>query len=154
MWFLRGGGGGGGAAAVAGRVFSRYFSRKRSTDLRRINPKVPREEATAISRNLYQIVKNNGPLSVSDTWNHTKETGINGLNSKTHMKILLKWMMGRKMLKLSCTHVRNAKKFHYSILPEDPQANKNVSSPSPAPDTPKASGKVKKQHKKTSRKGK
>ncbi|RWW77068.1 hypothetical protein BHE74_00014801 [Ensete ventricosum] len=72
MWFLRGGGGGGGAAAVAGRVFSRYFSRKRSTDLRRINPKVPREEATAISRNLYQIVKNNGPLSVSDTWNHTK----------------------------------------------------------------------------------
>ncbi|URD78028.1 hypothetical protein MUK42_05530 [Musa troglodytarum] len=154
MLFLRSGGGGGGAAAVAGRVFSRCFSRKRSPDLRRINPKVPREEATAISRSLYQIVKNNGPLSVSHTWNHAKDAGINGLNSKTHMKILLKWMMGRKMLKLSCTHVRNAKKFHYSILPEDPQAGKNVSSPSPAPDTPEVSGKAKKQQQKTSRKRK
>ncbi|CAL9207167.1 unnamed protein product [Musa hybrid cultivar] len=153
MLFLRGGGGGG-AAAVAGGLFSRYFSRKRSPDLRRINPKVPTEEATVISRNLYRIVKNNGPLSVSHTWNHAKEAGIDGLNSKTHMKILLKWMMGRKMLKLSCTHVRNAKKFHYSILPEDPQARKNLSSPSPAPDTTKASGKVEKQQQKRSRKGK
>ena len=73
--FLRGGGGGG-AAAVAGGVFSRYFSRKRSPDLRRINPKVPTEEATVISRNLYRIVKNNGPLSVSHTWNHAKVTKL------------------------------------------------------------------------------
>ncbi|CAD5171672.1 unnamed protein product [Musa acuminata subsp. malaccensis] len=113
----------GGAAAVAGRALVRCFSRKHRSDTRRINPKVPREEATAISHSLYQIVKDHGPLSVSNTWNHAKhfltsrnlwqcdveESSINGSNSKTHMKIMLKWMMGRKMLKLSCTHVDSAK---------------------------------------------
>ncbi|CAL9045506.1 unnamed protein product [Musa banksii] len=107
----------GGVAAVAGRALVRCFSRKHNPDNRRINPKVPREEATAISHSVYQIVKDHGPLSVSNTWNHAKhllkcdveESSINGSNSKTHMKIMLKWMMGRKMLKLSCTHVDSAK---------------------------------------------
>ncbi|CAL9753486.1 unnamed protein product [Musa acuminata subsp. burmannicoides] len=62
----------GGAAAVAGRALVRCFSRKHSPDIRRINPKVPREEATAISHSLYQIVKDHGPLFVADTWNHAK----------------------------------------------------------------------------------
>jgi hypothetical protein len=30
------------------------------------------------------------------------------------MKILLKWMTGRRAVKLACTHVGNAKKFLYS----------------------------------------
>jgi hypothetical protein len=30
------------------------------------------------------------------------------------MKILLKWMTGRRVVKLTCTHVGNAKKFLYS----------------------------------------
>ncbi|WOL00167.1 hypothetical protein Cni_G08880 [Canna indica] len=155
MLFLRGGSGsGGGAAAAVGRALVRHFSKKRSPDLRRISPKVPRQEATAISNSLYQIVKDHGPVSVSNTWNHAKEAGVDGLNSKTHMKIMLKWMTGRKMLKLSCTHVGSAKKFHYSILPEDPQASTKISLPSPASDTVKSSGKEKKQTQKTSKKGK
>ncbi|CAL9162093.1 unnamed protein product [Musa hybrid cultivar] len=99
----------GGAAAVAGRALVRCFSRKHRSVTRRINPKVPREEASAISHSLYQIVKDHCPVSVSNTWNHAKESSINGSNSKTHMKIMLKWMMGRKMLKLLCTHVDSAK---------------------------------------------
>ncbi|URE05232.1 hypothetical protein MUK42_23418 [Musa troglodytarum] len=59
-------------AAVAGRALVRCFLRKHSLDIRRINPKVSREEATAISHNLYQIVKGHGPLPVSNTWNHAK----------------------------------------------------------------------------------
>ncbi|XP_008644946.1 uncharacterized protein [Zea mays] len=39
-----------------------------------------------------------------------KDAGIAGLNSKTHMKILLKWMTGRNVVKLTCVHVGNAKK--------------------------------------------
>lgn len=67
MLFLRGGG----ATASAGALV-RYFSKKRIPDIRRINPKVPRQEATAISNGLYQIFKEHGPLSVSNTWNHAK----------------------------------------------------------------------------------
>jgi hypothetical protein len=43
-----------------------------------------------------------------------QDAGIAGLNSKTHMKILLKWMTGRNVVKLTCVHVGNAKKFLYS----------------------------------------
>ncbi|ONK55863.1 uncharacterized protein A4U43_C10F1740 [Asparagus officinalis] len=117
---FRGGGGGGRAATVAMNLV-RHFSRKCAPDLRRINPKVPREEAKAISQELYKIIKERGPLSVANTWNHAKEAGIAGLSSKTHMKIMLKWMRGRKMLKLFCTHHGNAKRFLHSTLPEEPK---------------------------------
>ncbi|KAJ8632507.1 hypothetical protein MRB53_025843 [Persea americana] len=89
----------------AAATFVRYFSRKRSPNLRKINPKVQPQEASVIAKDLYQIIKSNGPLTVPKTWDHVKEAGINGLNSKTHMKIMLKWMRGRKMLKLFCTHI-------------------------------------------------
>lgn len=35
------------------------------------------------------------------------------------MKLLLKWMRGRSMLKLSCAHVGNSKKFFYSTKTDD-----------------------------------
>jgi hypothetical protein len=53
-----------------------------------------------------------------------QDAGISGLNSKTHMKILLKWMTGRRIVKLSCTHVGNAKKFLYSPYTEGSEAPK------------------------------
>ncbi|XP_072957274.1 uncharacterized protein [Typha angustifolia] len=129
-------GGGGGAATAAGRMLMlvRSFSRKRSPDLRRINPKVPKEEATTIAKGLHQIFKDHGPLSVSNTWNYAKDAGIDGLNSKTHMKIMLKWMTGRQMLKLSCSHIGSAKKFFYST-PEDSKCAKQASNPSSVPET-------------------
>ncbi|XP_010241079.1 PREDICTED: uncharacterized protein LOC104585789 isoform X2 [Nelumbo nucifera] len=103
----------------ASTTFVRYFSRKCSQNLRKINPKVPPQEASSIAKNLYQIIKERGPLTVSNTWNQAKEAGINGLNSKTHLKIMLKWMRGRKMLKLFCNHVGSSKKFLLSTLPEE-----------------------------------
>ena len=47
-----------------------------------------------------------------------QDAGIAGLNSKTHMKILLKWMTGRNIVKLTSVHVGNAKKFLYSPFTE------------------------------------
>ncbi|KAF3335161.1 hypothetical protein FCM35_KLT19668 [Carex littledalei] len=120
MQFFRAASGGGGGVAggwMANAV--RHFSRKRAEDVRRINPKVPKEEAVEISKGLLQIVNDHGPLTVSDTWNRVKDAGISGLNSKTHMKLLLKWMRGRRMLKLSCGHVGNSKKFFYSTKTEE-----------------------------------
>ncbi|XP_057510910.1 uncharacterized protein LOC130793299 [Actinidia eriantha] len=129
MWL--GGGSSGGAAAAAAKtafVIVRYFSRERAPNLRKINPKVPPQEASSIAQGLYHVIKQQGPLSVSDTWNHAQEAGISGLNSKTHMKIMLKWMRGRNMLKLFCNRVGSSKKFLHCTLPEEPQPDQSKSS--------------------------
>lgn len=104
---------------MAWEVLKRHFSRKRAVDIRRINPKVPKEEAVAISGRLLQILADHGPLTVGNTWNHAKDAAIEGLNSKTHMKVLLKWMWGRQIIKLTCTGAGNNKKFLYSPFTSD-----------------------------------
>ncbi|GLU17653.1 hypothetical protein SLE2022_340110 [Rubroshorea leprosula] len=108
------------SCVALGSIFVRYMSRSRAVNVRKINPKVPIEEAKSIAHSLYDIIKQHGPLSISNTWIQAKEAGISGLNSKTHMKIMLKWMRGRKMLKLLCNHVGNNKKFLHCTLPEEP----------------------------------
>ncbi|XP_077233562.1 tumor necrosis factor receptor family protein [Tasmannia lanceolata] len=124
-------------------TFVRYFSKKRAVNPRKINPKVPLQEASTISKSLYQIIKDNGPITVSNTWNQAKDAGISGLNSKTHMKLMLKWMRGRKMLKLFCTPVGSNKKFLHSTLPEEPQTSK-PDTPPPSPERKKSSPKKQK----------
>ncbi|KAK6915730.1 hypothetical protein RJ641_020847 [Dillenia turbinata] len=126
-------------------TFVRYFSRSRAVNLRKINPKAPPQEASSIAQSLYQIIKVKGPLSVSDTWNHAKEVGIDGLNSKTHMKLMLKWMRGRKMLKLLCNHIGSSKKFLHSTLPEEPQTAPSKDVPEQKLQTEKRSSPRKKQ---------
>ncbi|XP_073133148.1 uncharacterized protein [Henckelia pumila] len=119
----------GGANWNGDGVFSmmiRYFSsssRKRAPNLRKINPRVPPQEAASIAQGLHQVIKSNGPLTVSNTWNHAKDAGIIGLSSKTHMKLMLQWMRGRSMLKLMCNGVGSSKKFLLTSLPEEPQQN-------------------------------
>ncbi|KAF5477935.1 uncharacterized protein LOC121235961 [Juglans microcarpa x Juglans regia] len=122
MWF-RGGGASwtSGAGMLTATTFVRHFSRKRAENLRKINPKVTRQEASSIAQDIYHLIKQNGPLTVSNAWIHVQESGISGLNSKTHMKLMLKWMRGRKMLKLFCNQVGSSKKFLLSTLPEEPQ---------------------------------
>ncbi|CAN0908976.1 hypothetical protein LINGRAHAP2_LOCUS25571 [Linum grandiflorum] len=119
-WWLTGGGGSAGGAIKS--ALSRYFSRERAVNVRKINPKVPFPEAFAISESLYNIIKKNGPLTIGNTWNLAQEASVDGLASKTHMKIMLKWMRGRNMLKLICNHVGSNKKFMHCTLPEDPQS--------------------------------
>jgi hypothetical protein len=73
MQFFRGGGGGGGLfGGTAWEAFRRHLSRKRAVDVRRVKPKVPKEEAVAISGRLLQILADHGPLTVGNTWNHAK----------------------------------------------------------------------------------
>lgn len=123
MWKSAAGGGGGGVMMLA----RRYLSRKSEPrNLRKIDPKVAQEEATSIAETLYNLIKQHGPLTVSNTWNHAQEAGgISGLNSKTHMKLMLKWMRGRNMLKLFCNQVGSSKKFLHCTLPEDPQSDQS-----------------------------
>ncbi|XP_062145984.1 uncharacterized protein LOC133853976 [Alnus glutinosa] len=114
---------------IAVRTFVRHFSRKRAENLRKINPKVTPQEASSIAQDLYHVIKQRGPLTVSNTWIHAQESGISGLNSKTHLKLMLKWMRGRKMLKLLCNHIGSSKKFLLTTLPEEPETEQ-LKSPS------------------------
>ncbi|EMS59253.1 hypothetical protein TRIUR3_07633 [Triticum urartu] len=66
------------------------------------------------------------------------DAAIDGLNSKTHMKILLKWMWGRRIIKLSCTQAGNTKKFLYSPFTADDA--EVAEEPSPAEEQPKKKG--------------
>ncbi|KAJ4875067.1 Uncharacterized protein Rs2_40085 [Raphanus sativus] len=131
MWFTGGGGGGlrklcRASATVFENEMShnsllsvRYMSRERAVNVRKINPKVSIQEAHTISSSLYDVFKKHGPLSVPNTWLRAQEAGVSGLNSKTHMKLMLKWMRGRKMLKLICNQVGSSKKFFHTVLPDD-----------------------------------
>ncbi|CAM8985597.1 unnamed protein product [Rhodiola kirilowii] len=147
MWLTGGGGGGG---RILG-TFVRYFSRQRAVNVRKINPKLPPQEASAVAQNLYQVIKERGPLTVSGTWSQAQDASVDGLNSKTHLKLLLKWMQGRKMLKQFCLHAGSNKKFLLCTLPEDPHVTKMRESDD-HPLTPKRSKSKKKITKKKSRK--
>ncbi|KAG6794139.1 hypothetical protein POTOM_003374 [Populus tomentosa] len=74
MWFRGGLGGAGGSniGSVVKNQIVRHFSRARAVDVKRINPKVPFSEAASIAQSLYQVIKEHGPLTVSNTWNQAK----------------------------------------------------------------------------------
>ncbi|XP_022958708.1 uncharacterized protein LOC111459852 [Cucurbita moschata] len=136
MWWLRGiqtirnADGGGGSAGLVFSTFTRYFSRSRAENLRKINPKLTPQEASLVAQDLYGVVKQHGPLTVSNAWIKAQESGVGGLNSKTHMKLLLKWMRGRKMLQLFCNQVGSNKKFLLAT-PDDPRAEELKSASEP-----------------------
>ncbi|GFS44554.1 hypothetical protein Acr_00g0091050 [Actinidia rufa] len=90
MWL--GGGSSGGAAGAAAKtafVIVRYFSRERAPNLRKINPKVPPQEASSIAQGLYHVIKQQGPLSVSDTWNHAQNDIASSQKPATGSQIAL-----------------------------------------------------------------
>ncbi|XP_051119247.1 uncharacterized protein LOC127243323 [Andrographis paniculata] len=115
--------------AMVVRHFSSQ-SRKRAPNLRKINPRVPFQEAAHIAEGLYGVIKSHGPVTVGTAWNHAKDVGVSGLSSKTHMKLMLKWMRGRNMLKLICNQVGSNKKFLLATLPEEPRPDNPDQSPS------------------------
>lgn len=64
----------------AATTFVRYFSRSRRPNLRKINPKVPPQEASSIAKDLHQIIKEKGPLTVPKTWDHVKVSSFPPIN--------------------------------------------------------------------------
>eukprot|EP01018_Ginkgo_biloba_P000472 Gb_25127 [translate_table: standard] len=63
------------------------------------------------------------PLSSSSTLSLLLEdAGIKGLNSKRHMKVVLRWMKERQRLKLICNHVGPNKQFLYTTWFTKPQS--------------------------------
>lgn len=80
-----------------------------------VDPKIPPEDAQTVSRVLYDIIREHGPLTVAEVWDHSKVAGLRALTSKMHMKIMLKWMKERQMLKVICNPNGPYMPFVYSL---------------------------------------
>ncbi|KAJ0085745.1 hypothetical protein Patl1_08357 [Pistacia atlantica] len=99
---------------IGGRMFLRYFSTKPKPKMKPIELNMPPEQTETITRVIFNIVKEHGPLTVAETWDRVKEVGLRGLTGKSHMKIALRWMRERQKLRLICNHVGPHKQFLYT----------------------------------------
>ncbi|KAJ0967075.1 hypothetical protein J5N97_023992 [Dioscorea zingiberensis] len=105
----------------------RLMAKKGKPKMKPIELKTPPEQTQTITRTIFDIVKEHGPLTIADTWQHLKEVGVRGLTSKRHMKILLRWMRERQKLRLICNHEGPHKQFLYTTWFTNPK----IMSPKP-----------------------
>lgn len=62
-------------AGFLGKVLGttvRYFSKKPKPKLKPILLKTPPEQTQTITRVIFDVVKEHGPLTIADTWEHVK----------------------------------------------------------------------------------
>ncbi|ERN04040.1 hypothetical protein AMTR_s00079p00185820 [Amborella trichopoda] len=97
------------------------MAKKPKPKMKPIQLKTPPEQTQTITRVIFDIVKEHGPLTIADTWEHLKEVGLRGLASKRHMKILLRWMRERQKLRLICNHIGPHKQFLYTTWFTNPK---------------------------------
>ncbi|CAH2044628.1 unnamed protein product [Thlaspi arvense] len=95
-------------------LFIRHFATKPKPKMKPIELNTPPEQTQTITRVIFDILKEHGPLTIAETWDRVKEVGLRGLSSKRHMKIILRWMRERQKLKLICNHVGPHKQFLYT----------------------------------------
>ncbi|KAL3753282.1 hypothetical protein ACJRO7_000645 [Eucalyptus globulus] len=79
-----------------------------------IKLKMPPEQKQTITRIIFDLLKEHGPLTIADTWERVQEVGLRGLTSKRHMKIVLRWMRERQKVRLLCNRVGPNKQFFYT----------------------------------------
>jgi hypothetical protein len=91
----------------------RYFAKRSKPKMKPVETRLPVEQALTISTAVFDVIKAHGPLTVAGTWDRVKEAGIKGLDSKTHLKIILRWMKERQRVKQICNHVGHSKQFLY-----------------------------------------
>ncbi|RWR72962.1 hypothetical protein CKAN_00121100 [Cinnamomum micranthum f. kanehirae] len=108
----------------------RCFATKPKPKMKPIELKTPPDQTQTISRVLFDIIKEHGPLTIADTWEHVKDVGLKGLTSKRHMKIILRWMRERQKLRQICNHIGPHKQFLYTtwftnpkIMPQKPRTD-------------------------------
>ncbi|CAL5326408.1 hypothetical protein CsSME_00005882 [Camellia sinensis var. sinensis] len=105
----------------------RYIGRKPKPKMKPIELKTPPEQTQTITRAIFDIVKDNGPLTIADTWERLQEVGVRGLSSKRQMKIVLRWMRERQKIRQICNHVGPNKQFLYTTWFTKP----NIKQPRP-----------------------
>ncbi|XP_057952662.1 uncharacterized protein LOC131146861 [Malania oleifera] len=111
----------------------RYFAKKSKPKLKPAALKTTPEQTQTITRAIFDIVREHGPLTIGDTWERVKEVGLTGLNGKSHMKIVLRWMRERQKLKLICNHVGSHKQFLYTTWFTKPDIKQQTPANGPSP---------------------
>ncbi|XP_022136839.1 uncharacterized protein LOC111008437 isoform X2 [Momordica charantia] len=91
----------------------RYFATKPKPKMKPIELNTPPEQTQTITRVIFDIVKEHGPLTIAETWDRV-QVGLRGLTSKRHMKIVMRWMRERQKLRLMCNHIGSHKQFLYT----------------------------------------
>ncbi|XP_038981734.1 uncharacterized protein LOC120110543 [Phoenix dactylifera] len=102
-------------------TLARWMAKKPKPKMKPIEPRMPPEQVQTVSRTIFDIVKEHGPLTIAETWEHLKGVGLRGLTSKRHMKILLRWMRERQKLRLICNHDGSHKQFLYTTWFTNPK---------------------------------
>ncbi|KAJ6803389.1 uncharacterized protein M6B38_108245 [Iris pallida] len=109
-------------SAVRMMAAARTAGKKGKPPMKPIEPRTPPEQTQTITRAIFDVVKEHGPLTIADAWEHLKGVGLRGLTSKRHMKILLRWMRERQKLRLICNHDGPHKQFLYTTWFTNPKA--------------------------------
>ncbi|KAL5713326.1 hypothetical protein ACHQM5_015412 [Ranunculus cassubicifolius] len=104
----------------------RLCAKKPKPKMKPIELKTPPEQTQTITRAIFDVIKEHGPLTIADTWENVKR----GLTSKRHMKIILRWMRERQKIRQICNHVGPHKQFIYttwftkpSVRPSRPKSD-------------------------------
>ncbi|KAC9125587.1 hypothetical protein R6Q57_021155 [Mikania cordata] len=92
----------------------KYLGKKPKPAMKALEPRFRPEQNQTITRAIFELLKEHGPLSVAQTWERVQEVGIKDLTSKTQMKTVLRWMKERQKLKQICNHVGPNKQFLYT----------------------------------------
>ncbi|KAG5535860.1 hypothetical protein RHGRI_023582 [Rhododendron griersonianum] len=69
--------------------FTVYIAKKPKPKMKPIELKTPPEQTQTITRVIFDVLKEQGPLTITDTWERLKEVGVRGLTGKRHMKTIL-----------------------------------------------------------------
>ncbi|KAG0483193.1 hypothetical protein HPP92_011277 [Vanilla planifolia] len=100
----------------------RCMAKKPKPKMKPIELKTPPEQTQTITRAIFDVVREHGPLTITDAWERVKFVGIKGLASKRQMKIVLRWMRERQKLRLICNHDGPHKQFLYTTWFTKPKA--------------------------------
>nr|XP_043617524.1 uncharacterized protein LOC122589310 [Erigeron canadensis] len=92
----------------------KYLGTKPKPAMKALEPRFRPEQNQTITRAIFEILKEHGPLSVAQTWERVQQVGVPDLTSKTQMKTVLRWMKERQKLKQICNHVGPNKQFLYT----------------------------------------
>ncbi|KAJ3683433.1 hypothetical protein LUZ60_013660 [Juncus effusus] len=99
----------------------RWAAKKGKPKMKPVELTSPPEQAQSISRAIFDVVKEHGPLTLSDTWDHIKGIGLRGLTGKRQMKIMIRWMRERQKLRQICCHNGAHKQFLYTTWFTNPK---------------------------------
>ncbi|KAI4972895.1 uncharacterized protein LOC123397590 [Hordeum vulgare subsp. vulgare] len=117
---------------------ARWAAKKGKPKMAPIELTTAPEQAQSITRTIFDVVKEHGPLTISDVWEHVKDVGLRGLTSKRQMKIMLRWMREKQKLRLICDHDGPHKQFLYTTwftnpknAPQRPKRELNREQPKP-----------------------